>query len=323
MRKALVVGINQYPDNRLYGCVNDAKAIAQKLSTNDDGSANFDVRVEENVANKNKLMSLVHNLFDCDYEMCLFYYAGHGALNSYGNGYIVTPDKKEFDQGVSMDEIIHIANLSKAKNRLIILDCCYAGALGSPAFAGGKICHIGEGVTIMTATRRNGKSAEYNGHGLFTGLLLEALNGAAADISGMITPAGMYAYVDRCLGAWQQRPVFKTNTSNFVSLRTVTPEVPLAILKEITTYFADEESQHKLDPSYEYTNDPDMEHKVILPYAKKEHVRVFKALQMLHSIGLVRPVDEEHMYWAAIKKKSCKLTPLGRHYWKLVKEQRL
>lgn len=323
MRKALVVGVNQYPGNRLHGCINDAEAMAQMLTMNDDGSVNFDVRLEKDVPNKNTLMSLIHNLFDCDHEMCVFYFAGHGALNTYGSGYIITPDKKDFDQGISMDEIIHIANLSKAKNRLIILDCCHAGALGSPAFTGGNICHIGEGVTIMTAARRDEKSMEFNGHGLFTGLLLEALDGGAADISGMITPAGMYAYVDRSLGAWQQRPVFKTNTTNFVSLRTVKPEVSMSVLKKITTYFVDEMSHHMLDPSYEYTNDPDIEHKVILPFAIKENVQVFKDLQMLHSIGLVRPVDEEHMYWAAIKKKSCRLTPLGQYYWKLVKEQRL
>jgi len=38
---------------------------------------------------------------------------------------------------------------------------------------------------------------------------------------------------------------------------------------------------------------------------------------------LVVPVGEDHMYYAAINSKSCKLTILGEHYWKLVKKNRI
>jgi hypothetical protein len=38
---------------------------------------------------------------------------------------------------------------------------------------------------------------------------------------------------------------------------------------------------------------------------------------------LLIPVGENHMFYAAINSKSCQLTPLGRFYWKLVKENRL
>lgn len=58
-------------------------------------------------------------------------------------------------------------------------------------------------------------------HGVFTDLLLQGLKGGAADISGNITPASLYSFVDQSLGAWQQRPVFKTNISQFLPIRTV------------------------------------------------------------------------------------------------------
>lgn len=48
-----------------------------------------------------------------------------------------------------------------------------------------------------------------------------------------------------------------------------------------------------------------------------------KDLQKLVSVGLVKPVDEDHMYYAAMNSKSCKLTALGAHYWRLVKDQRI
>lgn len=49
----------------------------------------------------------------------------------------------------------------------------------------------------------------------------------------------------------------------------------------------------------------------------------FFDLQKLEGVGLVVPVNEEHMYYAAMNSKSCKLTPIGKRYWKLVKEGRI
>ena len=36
--------------------------------------------------------------------------------------------------------------------------------------------------------------------------------------------------------------------------------------------------------------------------------------------GRLVPVNAEHMYYAAINYKSCKLTAQGQHYWNLVKK---
>ena len=44
MRKALCVGINNYPKIPLKGCINDAKEMTRLLSKNFDGSVNFDVK---------------------------------------------------------------------------------------------------------------------------------------------------------------------------------------------------------------------------------------------------------------------------------------
>jgi hypothetical protein len=44
---------------------------------------------------------------------------------------------------------------------------------------------------------------------------------------------------------------------------------------------------------------------------------------MLQSVGLVIPIGEDYMYYAAINSKSCKLTALGYQYWRLVNEKKL
>ena len=43
---------------------------------------------------------------------------------------------------------------------------------------------------------------------------------------------------------------------------------------------------------------------------KKKNVGKFKELQLYESVGLIEPVGEEHMYFAAMNSKSCRLTPL-------------
>ena len=45
MRRALLVGIDEYPNSPLSGCVNDAEAMKNKLSRNADYSPNFDCRL--------------------------------------------------------------------------------------------------------------------------------------------------------------------------------------------------------------------------------------------------------------------------------------
>jgi hypothetical protein len=322
MKKALVVGINNYPSSPLTGCINDASAIASIIETNGDGSPNFDVKLVTDISSKSDLKGLILDLFNGDSDTSLFYFSGHGYIDDVG-GYIVTPDYKLHDLGVPMDEILKIANESKSRNRIIILDCCHSGAFGSPKINGGVTTQIVEGVSILTASRDYESSLEFKGHGVFTNLLLDALRGGAADLRGHITPGSVYAYIDQALGPWDQRPVFKTNISRFTSLRTIESLVPISVLRKLTEFFPAPEQNFNLDPSFEDTNTLEVEHKVVKPYANPENVKKFKILQKLESVGLIVPDNEDHMYFAAMNSKSCKLTALGYHYWRLVKDKRI
>lgn len=323
MRKALVIGINDYPLAPLMGCINDASSVGSIIETNGDGSPNFDVRLFTNVPTKSELKGHIKDLFSGHGETALLYFSGHGFFDELGGGIIVTPDYKQNDEGVSMDDILHIANESKVQNRVIILDCCHSGSFGSPKELGGKNAQIGEGVSILTASKTDEASVEVNGHGIFTNLLLDALQGGASDLRGHITPGGIYSYIDQALGSWDQRPVFKTNITRFTSLRTVPAQVSPELLRKLTKYFSSAENQFQLNPSFEFTNDPKIEHNYVKPYAQENNVAVFKDLQKLASVGLIVPVNEQHMYFAAMNSKGCKLTALGYHYWRLVKDRRI
>lgn len=317
MRKALVIGIDDYEQCPLCGCCNDAEEIANILSRNEDNSPNFSVRLEKNVSSKGCLRQLIEDCFSGDSDIALFYYSGHGYIDSVG-GYLVTPDFSEYDYGVSLQDVLNIANTSTCKEKFIILDSCYSGFMGCINSNSQSTSIINEGVTILTASRSYETSIEMNGHGVFTALLIEALLGGAADVIGHITPGGIYAYIDKALGPWEQRPVFKTNVTRFTSLRNVIPQVDIGVIRKICDYFDDENKELDVDPSFEPTNSPDINHKVIMPYANPSNTSVFLDLQKLEGIGLVVPVGEEHMYFAAMNSKSCKLTSLGKQYWRLV-----
>ena len=314
MKKALAVGIDEYPTAPLNGCINDASALANTLEKNGDGSPNFDVRLLTNVSTKSEFMTAITELFEGDSDIALLYFSGHGHLDSKG-GFLVTPDHQKNDEGVSMNTILGLANKSKAKDKIIILDCCHSGQFGSPDVAGEQtVTQIAEGVVVLTASKNDEASVEVNGHGIFTSLLIDALQGGAADLRGEITPGSVYAYIDQALGPWDQRPVFKTNVSRFTLLRKINPQVPAEKLRMIVEYFEKPESEHKLDPSYEFDNKD---------IADPDKVEIMKDLQKFVSVGLVVPVGEEHMYYAAQNSKSCRLTALGYHYWRLVKEKKL
>ncbi len=131
MRRALVVGINNYPSAPLKGCVNDASELAGILRTNSNGSPNFDVILRTDIASWGELKGMIEELFKGELEAALFYFSGHGYVDATG-GKLVTPDFARYDEGVSMDEIMTLANKSKTRNRVVILDCCHSGAFGAP-----------------------------------------------------------------------------------------------------------------------------------------------------------------------------------------------
>ena len=119
MKKALVVGIDQYEDCPLSGCCNDADAMEKLLSRNENGALNFSVKKKKNIATKAELKELIVECFSGDAEVALFYYSGHGYIDAIG-GYLATPDARNYDYGISLQEILAIVNNSRCRDKVII-----------------------------------------------------------------------------------------------------------------------------------------------------------------------------------------------------------
>ncbi len=331
MRRALLVGIDDYPSAPLSGCVNDAQAMAALLSKHEDGSPNFDCRLlvaPPAATTSGVLYKHIEQLFAHEADVALLYFSGHGTENNLG-GYLVTPDAKQYREGVSMTDVLKLANDSKAKEVVIILDCCNSGTLGGVPVLGdaNEVAVLREGVSILTASRSTQLSYEVavdedgdKVQGLFTALVCGALDGGAADVVGNVTVASVYAYVDQSLGAWEQRPLLKAHVAKLTSLRRCKPLVSLETLRMLPRWFNALDFDHPLDPSYEPS--PHGQRKK-LEDRHEEHERIFKCLQDLRDAKLVVVVGEEHMYYAAMNSTSCRLTPLGVHYWRLANEGRI
>lgn len=324
MRKALVVGINYYErGGALFGCVDDARAVKATLERHADGSVNFDCLLLTGTGPtdrvlRSELKDSVQELFATDAETALFYFAGHGHLETTG-GYLLATDSGRGDEGVSLAEILTFANKSPARNKVIVLDSCHSGIAGAPPTED-NMAALSEGLTILTASTKDQYATEENGRGVFTSLFVDALSGAAANLTGDITPGSVYAHIDQSLGSWEQRPVFKTNVKSFVSLRRVSAPIALSDLHRLPEFFPTPGHQYALDPSYEPElkgRDPGM------PAPDPEHTRIFAVLQKYNRLNLLVPVDAPHMWNAAMESKACRLTVLGEHYRRLVARKRI
>lgn len=314
-RKALVVGVDYYEySSPLYGCVNDAHAVNSALERHSDGTRNFATKMltgtgEASTVSRSDLRKSIVDLFSGDDEIALLYFSGHGYVEQAG-GYLICSDTAEGSDGLSLNEVVQMANRSMAKSRIIVLDSCHSGIAGNCKIDDEHVT-INIGVTILTASTLKQYATEKDGAGLFTTLFVDALNGGAANLLGEVTPGAVYSHIDQSLGPWnQQRPLFKTNVTTFTSLKTVQPAITLDTLKKLHTYFTYPGFELPLDPSFEPESaSPDDENTAILA-----------DLQEMVKVNLVRPVGETHMYFAAMNSKSCRLTLLGEHYWKLLEE---
>lgn len=324
MRKALVVGIDYYEHGgALHGCVNDAHAMKSVLERNSDGTVNFAVKLlsgtgSTSPVHRGELKDAIKDLFSTDAETALFYFAGHGHIETTG-GYLIASDSKRGDEGVSLGELITFANQSKARNNIIVLDSCHSGiAASAPTSA--QTAELTEGMTILTASTAEHYASEQNGGGIFTKLFVDAMSGAAANVVGEITPGSIYAHIDQSLGPWEQRPVFKTNVKNFVSLRRVQAPIPLAELQRINEFFPTPGFEFKLDPSFEPETKGRSKN---MPPPDPVNVQIFAILQKYNRINLLVPVEAPQMWHAAMQSKACRLTVLGEHYRSLVERKRI
>jgi hypothetical protein len=316
-RGALIVGIDEYPFSSMQGCVRDAKKMADILSRHDDWNEtpNFECSLLVSgggIIDTSTLTTNLVNLFHRNLEVALFYFAGHGTADNLG-GYIVAQDAQKYYAGVSIPNLLALANASKAREVIIILDCGYSLDLGAPPPVDNDTVILREGVSVLAASGNTQAPSQPPRDGLFTALVCEALEGGAADLLGNVTIASVYARVEQALGEFHGRPMFQSHVCEFVPVRICRPTVELRVIRKLPLYFPDLEKDKPLDPTYVRSSG----------IANEQNVQVFRDLKDMRAASLLVPVDEEHMYFAAMNGKACRLTPLGKYYWAQAKKGKI
>jgi hypothetical protein len=315
-KRALLVGIDDYGKGRsLSGCVNDVKALEPLLSRHADGSTNFQCRrliAGADHIDRARLRQEVHDLLSPGADVALFYFAGHGASEK-SDVTLVTQGRDYRDPGVALSEILAEVTDSTIPQIIVMLDCCFSGAGGRVPQIGGDIALLKEGLALLAASRGDQIAAEKLNRGAFSSHLGDALEGGAADVLGKVSLAGIYSYLDESFDAWEQRPTFKANLEEMYTIRQCASAVPVGELRRLTSIFANADDELRLNPSYEPTAEP----------KDAANEEIFAVLQRCRAAKLVEPVGEEHLYYAAINSKSCRLTPLGKHYWHMAKQNRI
>jgi hypothetical protein len=319
VKRALLVGIDDYDNfNSLGGCVNDVEALTPLLTRHDDNSPNFQCQTRTSRhgdVSRDALLDDIETLLSGPADVALLYYAGHGDGTAVGDDVtLVTRDGTAATPGIAISELMSKVLASPVREIVLILDCCFAGGAGGVPAIGLPGAVLRDGASILAASRADQTSAETTrGRGAFSEFLCAGLDGGAADTLGKVSVAGIYAYIDEAFDAWGQRPTFKANLGRLEPLRVCEPPVPLPELRRLPELFGSVDFELPLDPSFEPTEEP--EH--------PENEATLAVLQHLRAARLIEPVDADHMYFAAMEEKACRLTALGRLYWEMATKDRI
>jgi hypothetical protein len=245
-------------------------------------------------------------------------------MPSMTGGYLVTQDGSRNDPGLPMSELVSLANQSSARSVIIILDCCYAGSAGNTLSSSRNIeqVEIREGVTVLAGASSREQAQMIGERSIFTDLVIGALEGGAANVEGQVTAASIYAYVESSLGAFEQRPLYKSYARKLDPVRKCEPLVDPQTMYDVMSLFSTPDSEFPLDAYYEgyrlatlpprFTNDEEVVKHSGDP--RKQTIREkFKTCQIA---GLLKPKNRRDLFWAALYAEPIVLTPLGKYYWK-------
>ena len=229
---ALVIGINEYknPKLQLNYAVADSDLFANTLQ---QGASSLFEKVEvkklsskeettrENILKELKAMQSLN-----PDDLFVFYVASHGTVDD-GEYFLITSNvgslstAKLKTDAVSQNALKELIANIPATKKLIVIDTCSAGKLGdviqTAMLTRGmsedtamKVLSRAVGSTILSASTSIQEALEgYQGHGLFTYVLADGLNGKADKTkSGFVKTTELADYVDNEVPALAER-VFK------------------------------------------------------------------------------------------------------------------
>jgi hypothetical protein len=210
---ALVVGVNKYRSAPpLSHATGDAIAFALTLESRFAfPKERITLLLDEGATQQGIRSAFLKYAGDgsVDDDRIAVFFAGHGFTRSGRRGEIgyLVPfdgDPKDLASLIRWDDLTRNAELIPAKHILFIMDACYGGLAVTRSLPPGSTRYLKDMLQrysrqVLTAGKADEVVADAGGprpgHSMFTGHLLDALDGGAASTDGVISANAVMAYV--------------------------------------------------------------------------------------------------------------------------------
>lgn len=207
--RALLIGNSTYPADAhnlqpLKGPARDIAALGRAMTDSATGLfTEDDVTLLADVSAPRALRALGQFFGSATRDdVLLLYFSGHGKLDQGAKLHLCMHDTETTDllaSAVSSTRINEFVEASRARNVVIVLDCCYAGAFRG-ADLGDSVSGPGRYVLASCrSTQLANDATDDNGTSYFTQHLVDGLTHAAddGDGDGYVSFSDLYAFVDR------------------------------------------------------------------------------------------------------------------------------
>jgi len=211
--RALIIGINKYKAaSPLSYAVSDAVSIRDILVSKFEFPDSEVTLLTDEAATKQAVLKAFLRFANDDVgldDRLVVFFAGHGHTRTGIRGeigYLVPHDADlaDFSTFIRWDELTRNTDLIRAKHILFVMDACYGGLAlvrtmsdGSTRFLKDMLLRTSR--QVLTAGKADEVVADSGGpipnHSVFTGHLIEALQGMAATSDGVLTASAVMSYV--------------------------------------------------------------------------------------------------------------------------------
>jgi hypothetical protein len=227
--QALVVGVSRYhqvpslPPNQDVAGVRDVLASPKYCAYPPERVT----VLAEDQATRAGILAAVDRLCssaDAEGSRTWFYFSGHGGQADDGAAYVLPVDARRGEYPTTAISVRELSSqLARCRGEVtVVLDCCYAAGMAGfgDAFRGDI---QSRGRVVLAASHEGGYAyaAPDAPYGLFTGHLIEGLQGKASTDGLGVTVQQLYHYVQRLVKSSSdraQRPAFIAHVEEFYSL---------------------------------------------------------------------------------------------------------